>query len=82
MDVVSIRVDKELREKMRLLSYINWSEVIREAVARKILEEASKKRRLDPNLLLEAAKISDSIRRPSPGWDSTEEIRKWREQRK
>ena len=82
MDVVSVRVDKEVREKMRLLSYINWSEVIREAVAQKIFEEESKKRRLDPDMLLEAVEITDKIRRPSPGWDSTEEIRRWREWRK
>ena len=82
MDVLSVRVNRELREKMRLLSYINWSEVIREAVAQKILEEESKKRRLDTDMLLEAMEITDRIRRPSPGWDSTEEIRKWRERRK
>ena len=82
MDVVSFRVDKELRKKMRSLPYINWSSVFREAVAKKILEEKSKRRRLDSNALSEAVEITERIRRTSPGWDSTEEIRKWREERK
>lgn len=82
MDVVSFRVDKELRKKMRSLPYINWSSVFREAVAKKILEEESKRRRLDSNALSEAVEITERIRRTSPRWDSTEEIRKWREERK
>lgn len=82
MDVVSFRVDKELRKKMRSLPYINWSSVFREAVTKKILEEESKRRRLDSNALSEAVEITERIRRTSPRWDSTEEIRKWREERK
>jgi len=82
MDVVSVRVDSKIRKKMKLLSYINWSEVIRKAILQRILEEERKKRRLDPNALLKAMEITDKIRRPSPGWDSTEEIRRWRARRK
>jgi hypothetical protein len=33
---------------------------------------------VDPRDLREAAEITDSMRAPSPGWDSTEEIRRWR----
>jgi len=67
---------------MKLLSHLNWSEVIRQAIIQKILEEENKKRKLDPNILKEAAELTDKIRRPSPGWSSTEEIRKWRQLRK
>ena len=39
----SVRIDKEMKRKMKLLkSRVNWSEVIREVVAQKILEEESK----------------------------------------
>jgi len=82
MTVVSVRLDEETRRKMKLLSHLNWSEVIRQAIVQKILEEENKKRKLDPNILKEAAELTDKIRRPSPGWSSTEEIRKWRELRK
>lgn len=82
MSVISVRLDEETRRKMKRLAYLNWSEIIRQAIAQKIKEEENKKRRLDPRMLKNAAEITDRIRRPSPGWSSTEEIRKWRESRK
>jgi len=82
MSIISVRLDEETRRKMKLLSYLNWSEIIRQAINQRIKEEESKKRTLDSKMLREAAEITDRIRRPSPGWSSTEEIRKWRESRK
>jgi len=82
MGVISVRIDEQIRRKMRLLSHLNWSEVIRQAIIQKIKEEENRKRRLDPKMLKEAAEITDKIRKPSPSWSSTEEIRKWRELRK
>jgi len=81
VDVVSARVDDETRRRMKRCSYINWSEVIREAIIGKLREE-ERRRDIDIKKLLEAARITDSIREPSPGWDSTEEIRRWRERRR
>lgn len=80
MGVVSARLDEETRRRMRRLSHINWSEVIREAILERIREE-ERRREVDPAMLLEASRIADRIRRPSPGWNSTEEIRRWRERR-
>lgn len=82
MEVVSIKVEKKTKEKMKRLSNINWSETIRKSIERVISEEELRERRVDPNDIDEACKISDSIRRPSPGWNSTEEIRRWRKQGK
>jgi hypothetical protein len=82
MDVVSIRVDEETRRKMKEFSHINWSEFIRRAINQKVLEEEMKERRLDPASLTAAAKLTDQLRRPSPGWSSVKEIRKWRDLRK
>lgn len=82
MAVVSIRIDEKTKEMMKRLSYINWSEVIRGAISERILAEETRKRRLNPDWLSEAVEITEKIRRPSPGWSSTEEIRRWREQRK
>ena len=36
MEVVSVRVDEETRRKMRYLSHVNWSEVIRAAIRKKV----------------------------------------------
>jgi transcriptional regulator of met regulon len=79
-DVVSARIDEDTRRRMRRLPHINWSEVIREAIAEKI-EEEERRREVDLRVLREAARITDSLRAPAPGWDSTEEIRRWRERR-
>jgi hypothetical protein len=80
VDVVSARIDEETRRRMRRLSHINWSEVIRRAIVERIREE-ERRREVDPRDIREAVRIADSVRAPSPGWDSTEEIRKWRERR-
>ena len=80
VDVVSARIDEETRRRMRRLPKVNWSEVIRGAIVEKIREE-ERRREVDPRDLREAVKITDSLRAKSEGWDSTEEIRRWRERR-
>ena len=82
MQVISIRVDDDVKRKMGRLSYINWSEVIRSAIAQKITEEERKQRRLDPEALMRAKESTDALRRLAPGWSSVQEIRKWRELRR
>lgn len=79
METVSAKIEKETKEKMKKLSYINWSEVIRETLRAKIEEEESKRRTLDSNLIKEGRNIAASVRKTSKGWNSTEEIRKWRD---
>lgn len=41
-EIISIRVDKETKEKMKELK-INWSEFIKEAIKDRILQEERKK---------------------------------------
>ena len=81
VEVVSARVDDETRRRMRRLPHINWSEVMREAILEKLREE-ERRRDVDVGRLLAAARVTDAIREPSRGWDSTEEIRRWRERRR
>jgi len=80
VNVVSARVDEDTRRRMRRLPQVNWSEVIREAIVKKIREE-ERRREVDLKDLREAARISDALRATSEGWDSTEKIRGWRERR-
>jgi len=81
VEVVSARVDEDTRKRMRRLKHVNWSEVVREAIKQKIIEEESR-RNVDPSEIQEALKLMDIIKSKQPGFNSTEEIRKWREQRK
>jgi hypothetical protein len=82
MEVVSAKVDKRLRDKMRKLGHVNWSEVIRCALSAKVEEEEAKLlRSIDKESLMEASSMTDQIRKSSKGWNSTEEIRRWREAR-
>jgi hypothetical protein len=82
VEVVSAKIDEETRRRMRRLTDVNWSEVMREAIHRKIEEEEKRRTPVDRERRLRAAARTDAIRTPAtPGWDSTEEIRKWREAR-
>ena len=77
-----MKVDRELKEKMRRFSNVNWSETIREAIRRAVAEEELRGRRVDPEEVREASRLTDLIRKSAEGWSSTEEIRKWRQLRK
>jgi hypothetical protein len=83
VEVVSAKVDDETRRRMRCLPDINWSEVIRQAIINKIEEEEARRLQVDRESVEKAAKETDALRTPSsPGWSSTEEIRRWREARR
>ncbi|MCL6002340.1 MAG: VapB-type antitoxin [Candidatus Thermoplasmatota archaeon] len=79
MEIISTKIEKDTKEKMRKFSYINWSEVIRESIRARIEEEESRTRAIDRNKIKEAMNIAASVRKPSKGWNSTEENRKWRD---
>jgi hypothetical protein len=83
MEVVSAKIDKKTKERMQRHNNVNWSETIRDAIRNRLDEEELKERHFDLKELQEASRIADSIRKPSPsGWDSTMEIRKWRDVRR
>lgn len=73
MEVVSFRIPKKLKERMKKLKHINWSKAIREKIEEIINKE--EKRNLAVALLLN----EKAIITPDKGWSSTDEIRKWRE---
>ncbi|HZW56738.1 MAG TPA: hypothetical protein VFF30_10665 [Nitrososphaerales archaeon] len=78
MPVITLRVDDRLKSKMEKLRQINWSEVARRAIEEKIAE-AELWQPVDIGLLKEASDDTDSLRRTAKGWNSTAEIRRWRE---
>ncbi|RLI09447.1 hypothetical protein DRO32_00565 [Candidatus Bathyarchaeota archaeon] len=81
--VVSFRIDRKLKEEMDKFKHINWSAVVREAIARKIEEEKRKAlmREKDFSRIRKAARLADELSRRAEGWSSVAEIRRWRETR-
>ncbi|MCI4457713.1 MAG: hypothetical protein JHC19_06545 [Desulfurococcaceae archaeon] len=79
--VVSFRISRELKRKMDMLSYINWSEVVRKAIEEVVNRELSKLKSKDVEKLKMAALRSEEFSRKVEGWNSVEEIRRWREKR-
>ncbi len=79
MEIITSRIDKKTKEKMKKLSYINWSAVIRESITARIREEESRNHAIDRSAIAEGKAIASGIRKSSTGWNSTEEIRKWRD---
>ena len=58
--------------EMGRLSHMNWSEVIREALERKVKGGS----------LAEAVLLNEKLRKKAPeGWDGAEVIRAWRRRR-
>jgi len=74
MPRITVRVDDATKREMDAVS-INWSETIREAIARIIAERRTRNR-------IRAARLTDRIRMSAPpGFDSTRIIREWRDRR-
>lgn len=81
---MSVRIDPETRRKMAEFRDVNWAEVIREAVARRVEIEESLRVPIDRRRALRAARRMDALRNslPRSDTDSTEEIRRWRDLRR
>lgn len=67
--MLSVRVDEELKERMRRLPGVNWSKFIRENIERRIKEE-----------MRQAVQLMDGVsKKTGPDWSGSEEVPKWRE---
>jgi len=76
--IFCVEVENETDAKMKSLPEVRWDSVVRDAIAEKLREELGP----DQAKQREAARRMDEMRKPSPpGWNSTEEIRKWRDRR-
>ena len=76
--IVSFRIDEKLKRKMEEFSYINWSKVVRRAIAEVIAREEAKRSKKDVNRIKRAVLKSKEQSRRVKGWSSVEEIRRWR----
>ena len=65
---------------MKKIFLYQLGDVNRESVIRRITEEESKRLTINRNEIAEGIAIAAKVRKSSRGWNSTEEIRKWRDQ--
>lgn len=70
---VTFRVPRELKECMERFSYVNWSEVVRNAIEEKVREKEVK-------FALKA--MDDIAAKAKPGKPTSELIREFRDSRK
>ena len=84
MEVVSFKVDGTTKKRMSRIRDINWSEVLRDAIRRRLELEERLPAPIDRRRALEAARRMDEFRAQiGPGdYDSTKEIRRWRDLRR
>ena len=73
MPIITVKISEELQRKMREMRHINWSEVVRDAIRKRIELEGG--RNIAKALLLNERNLI----KPDKGFSSTEFIRRWRE---
>ncbi len=72
---ISIRIDPELKKEMEKNKHLNWSEVLREAIIKRIKNERERN-------VAKAILINEKIRKKAPeNFNSVEIIRSFREER-
>ena len=80
---ISMRLDKKMHEKMKQHNEINWSAILRKALAKEL--EKMRKYRFDIEKARNALKDMEKIRNSGifdRGKSSVEIIREWRNKRK
>ena len=75
MTVFTVRIDDEVRAAMNSID-VNWSEVVRVAIKRRLDEEERRN-------LAKAVLLNEELRRPSRGEERAEDIiRRFRDERR
>ena len=68
--MITVRVDEELKEKIKKYPNVNWPDYIRKSLEQRIKEEEMR----------EASEMMDRIaEKISPSWSGSREIRRWRD---
>ena len=80
MTTMSTKIPEKLRKRVEKLSHINWSEVMRLSIIKKVEEEEEKMIHRDRKSMKQSLQTIKKIRRKAQG-NTTEELRKWREVR-
>jgi hypothetical protein len=78
MPTMSTKIPENLKKRIEKLSHINWSEVMRTAVLKKVEEEEKRMIDRDSQRIDQTIQKMDLLRRKAKG-NTTEELRTWRE---
>jgi len=77
---ISVKVDEETKSRMELFSDVNWAEVIRSAIKRRLELEEDMRKPINKARAIKASKHMLKLKSKTSGkWSGVEEIRKWRE---
>ena len=79
--IISVRIDKGLKEKMKFYEEVNWSAVLRRA----IIENLENRKKVDLEKRKKAFAMMDKLRKEGAfdgDRNSTEIIREWRNKRR
>ena len=79
--VVSVKVDDDTKRRMDGLRDLNWSEVVRTAIQRRLEAEEALRKPVDRARAKRAGRAIDRLRQslPAGDYDLAKEIRKWRD---
>jgi hypothetical protein len=79
---ISVKVDEETKSRMGRCPEVNWAELIRAAIRRRLEVEEEMRGPTDKAKAIKASKHMRKVRSKTSGkWSGVEEIRKWRERR-
>jgi dsDNA-specific endonuclease/ATPase MutS2 len=75
---MSTKIPENLKKRIKKLTHINWSEVMRLAILKRAEEEEKKIMDRDRKIIEQSSQKMDQLRRKAQG-NTTEELRTWRE---
>jgi len=79
---ISVKIDEETKSKMASFRDVNWAEVVRSAIKRRIELEEEMRRPINKARAVRASQHMLKLKSKTSGkWSGVEEIRKWRENR-
>jgi len=84
-EIISLRIDKFTKERMKIFEHINWSAVLRKAIKEQIKKQEENEKIIDMKKAKMASKIINEIKKSrifDGGKSSVEIIREWRNKRK
>ena len=78
MPTMSTKIPERLKKRIERLTHINWSEVMRSAILKRVEEEEKRIMDRDRKIIERSIQRMDQLRRKAQG-NTTEELREWRE---
>lgn len=78
MPTMSTKIPENLKKRIEKLPHINWSEVMRVAILKRVEEEEKRIMERNRKIIEQSSQMMDQLRRKAQG-NTTDELRAWRE---